>query len=88
MMRIYKYQLASAGYQEVKLPAGGKILSVAKQHGQLVMWARVNPAKPTKPRGIIIKGTGQPISVGELGEFIGTVLMEGGALVLHVFEAR
>jgi len=88
MIHVYKYLLDLVDYQAVPLPAGAEILSVAEQLSGLVMWAKVDPARPTVPRDIIIKGTGHPITNDELGRFIGTALMYGGTLVWHVFEAR
>lgn len=89
MKAIYKYQLGVTDVQTVELPAGAKVLSVGTQRESIFAWALVNTDRDTEPRTFVIKGTGHPIESGELDDtrFIGTVMLSGGALVFHIFEA-
>ena len=84
--RIWKYELAITDTQEVMMPQGALILSVANQNGKLCLWAMVVPANPDSRRIIEIIGTGNPFEVdtGIDRKFIGTAII--GSLVWHVFE--
>jgi hypothetical protein len=87
--RIFKYPLMMADLQVVKVPAGGVPLSVIEQHGTIVMYVRVpedNDPEVVKDLEIRIVGTGQVIEFDTNDiKFLGTVPMEGGDLIWHVF---
>lgn len=86
MKTIYKYELdLNAEEQRIWLPKGAKLLSVGNQTGNLVLWAEINTAKPDTVALIKIFGTGQPDIETQGLEFLGTVQMYGGSLVLHVY---
>ncbi len=72
----------------VNMPEGADVLSVAAQGDELMVWFRCDPAKPIKQRRLLVIGTGIPgeCPAADEARFIGTVLMMGGRLVLHVFE--
>lgn len=84
---VYKYQLnPTQTRQAVRLPLAAKILSVQMQGNDMVLWAMVDPeTELTEERAIAIHGTGHafyyPVT------HISTILLNEGALVLHVFEA-
>ncbi len=82
---IWKYTLAIADDVELCMPEGARILTVAEQHGLPWLWAMVDPAAPKVARRLAIRGTGHPL--GDVGDYIGTFMLERGALVFHVFEA-
>lgn len=82
---IWKFRLEVTDTQTVEMPIGAKILDAQMQHGELMLWALVDPAAPKEPRSIIIHGTGHP--VGNIGEHIATFQMNGGSLVFHAFES-
>ena len=87
---IWKYPLELTDGQQVMMPAGAEILSVAEQNGRLCLWALVDPAETLRlGRLIEIHGTGN-LSINTLRtrKFIGTCVTSGGALVWHVFEAQ
>lgn len=44
-MVIWKFKLAITDIQEIKIPEGAELLSVAKQNGNLCLWAMVDPSK-------------------------------------------
>ena len=85
-MVVWKYELEITDRQELPLPAGAVILSVANQRGKLCLWAMVNPIVITSIRCIEIIGTGHQIQ--DLGglKYIGTVVID--PLVWHVFERK
>lgn len=66
------------------MPQGTQILC-AREQGEksLCIWARVDPAQPMEKRRFVLCGTGHPASGGS---YVGTAMLFGGSLVLHVFE--
>lgn len=84
--QIWKYALGMHDLQEVAMPRGAAILSVAEQNGHLCLWAMVDADAPRENRMIAIVGTGNPIpSVDGLElRFIGTSVIP--PFVWHVFE--
>lgn len=86
---VYKYALHATDDQWVLMPKGAVLLHVAEQGGgQLYVWAHVDPAAPLVPRRIITIDTGHPAP--DIGQFdhVGTVLLHGGRIVLHVFDGE
>jgi hypothetical protein len=89
MKAIWKFPLAPADIQDVPMPPGAEILSVAVQKGSVCLWAQVVPAEMKESRRVAMIGTGIPIYEHDLpasAKFIGTVLLNDGSLVLHVFD--
>jgi len=84
--RIWKYELTVTGLQDIDIPTGSRLLSVAKQDGRLCLWAMVAPQNATEKRCIEIIGTGNPVPwrIGMERRHIGTVIMD--PFVWHVFE--
>lgn len=83
MKTIWKYEL-ELGSQTLELPQGAQPLSVAVQQGGVMLWALVTPEAPTCYRRVYVVGTGHELPE-DLGSYVGTVLLTGGALVFHVF---
>lgn len=93
---VYKYTIPITDHVTIDLPVGAQVLSVGVQKGvnvqgypeAMCLWALVRPKGPTEKRRFRIFGTGHPIKPGDLlfSRFLGTVMLEGGALVFHVFE--
>ena len=86
MKTIYKYPLEIADRQTLMLPAGHEILAVATQHGQPCLWVLVDTDEELMPFGIAMYGTGMPCSQTRK-DYIGTVQLLNGAMVLHLFAA-
>lgn len=86
MKTIWKFELQINDMQELTMPDGAEILSVANQNDKLCLWAMVNPSNENRRRYIEIIGTGRHIveGMGIDREFIGTVFI--GPFVWHVFE--
>jgi len=88
--RIFKYPLEIADRQIIKVPAGGIPLSIIEQRGDVVLYASVpedNDPEITKDLEIHIVGTGHIIAFDTVNDFkfLGTVSVEGGQLIWHVF---
>lgn len=84
-MTIYKFPAPINDEVALSMPVGAVVLSVALQAGEPVLWALVTPTAGYEQRRFHWRGTGHPAD--GLGRFIGTVLMHGGVLVFHLFEA-
>lgn len=85
-MTIWKFVLEISDIQEIQMPGGADILSVAEQDGRLCLWALVDPGAIRECRKVWIIVTGNPFPEAVELHFIGTVPMHGGALIWHVFE--
>lgn len=81
---VYKYAIPSMDVFTIDLPMGAKLLSVQAQRGVPHLWALVDPDLPVEHRHFRLAGTGHGIVGGV--EFVGTVQLYEGALVLHLFE--
>jgi hypothetical protein len=86
MYTIYKYTLSTTGMTDIYVPAGSKVLSVQDQYGQLTIWFLVpSTTGQSVTRRFHSYMTGDYIHQ-EPGEHVGSVLFDGGAFVVHVFE--
>ena len=86
MSVIYKYELEPKQVQDLMMPVGAKILHVANQFEKICLWALVDRLAEHKPRRFVIFLTGEQDFEAEKSNYLGTVLMQNGVLVLHVFE--
>jgi hypothetical protein len=87
--KIYRYKLNLLDEPTLLMPEGAEVLSVGPPRGYpdaLDLWALVEPKNVLKPYRFLIVGTGNSIPDG-LGRFIGTVTMNSGVHIFHVFEA-
>lgn len=96
-MTIWKYRLALTDTQTIRMPKEAKILTVQPQMSRrittdnsppdeyLQLWAIVDPTALMSDRQISIYGTGHTMPK-DPGRYISTVQLQGGSLVLHVFE--
>lgn len=87
MKRILKYTLDIVDYQELTLSENSKILSVANQRDNIVLYALTDELS-TCTYAIIMHGTGHPADDVIGAQFIGTVSLYNGSLVFHVFARR
>jgi hypothetical protein len=86
LKKIYKYILQITDHQTLTLPKGSKILSVAEQHDNIVLYALVDTVTgDVENVPIIIRGTGHTANYVEGCAFLGTVKLSGGRLMFHVF---
>lgn len=71
----------------IEMPKGAEVLSLQVQHGSAVLWAMVNPDERIKKERRRFKWVPTGGEVPRGGRFfVGTVQLEGGALVFHLFE--
>lgn len=68
------------------MPKGAEILSVGNSFNRPVLWARVDIDKESARRGFRIFFTGEDFPQEDEGHFIGTVIMDSGNLVIHVYD--
>lgn len=83
-MKVWKFVIADPE-TPVRMPQHATILHVGEQHGQVCIWALVDPTAPQVDRRFVIAGTGHDVPAYR-GRFFGTVLLAGGDLVFHVWE--
>jgi hypothetical protein len=83
---VWKYDLPDDPEAIIEMPRGARILSVQVQHGAPRIWALVDPAAPKVRRRFWIAGTGWRANSDGLGVFVGTIQLEGGRHVYHIFD--
>ena len=88
MTAVYKYDVILDDTFTLALPEGAEVLTVQMQHGIPRLWVRVDPTAPARPRQFRLAGTGHPIEDADDWRYVGTVQLQGGVLVLHLFESR
>lgn len=82
---IWKFPI-KFGLQKISIPEHSRLLSVAAQDDQLMLWAVVVPSNQKTQREIYVAMTGQSCDDELRGPFLGTVLFDRGEFVLHVFD--
>lgn len=82
---IHKYEL-DEGVCTFQLPVSAKPIHVAEQRGKLCVWVEfeANDFARTEHTFEVV-GTGVPFQKADFNH-IGTVLLMGGSLVLHVYH--
>ena len=86
MTTIYKYPLLPQPcLMTVGIPRGSKILCVQSQFGIPTLWASVDTEQPNVECRFRIVMTGQHSDDLRPDLYIGTVQLDGGTFVLHVF---
>jgi hypothetical protein len=62
-------------------------LHFAVQRGRMTLWSEVDPSAPLSTVHFRLAGTGHPLEdPPDRRRYIGTVLLEGGELVFHLFQ--
>lgn len=79
---VWKYTLGY-GLNNLAMPAGARVVHVGDQHGLVTLWAEVDPAADREQRLFVFVGTGHD---ADGGEYVGSAIVGGGALVWHVYE--
>lgn len=89
MNKIYKYKISPespGGITHLSLPHGAKFLSLQVQRGELTAWFQIIAMRPENWFvEIVCRATGQSFEPSDCGEYLGTVQMADGALVLHAY---
>lgn len=87
MNTIYKYPLDVLQVQTLRVPLTWEPLSVHVQNGAICIWALVDTrSQLDREVRVSVFGTGNAIQ-DDPGQFLGTVLLDAGSLVFHVFVA-
>lgn len=85
MKTIFKYFLPVSIPFTLAMPQGATILVAQNQAEAVVIWAEVEASAPLTTRTFVTTMTGEPLPRGKK-QFLGTVQLQGGALVFHVYE--
>jgi hypothetical protein len=85
MKKVYKYPVRIENRQNIAMPVEAEVLAVAAQRGEIQIWALVEPDKTSECRSFGVFGTAHVLPVAPM-KYIGTVQLENGDLVFHVFE--
>lgn len=90
MKTVYKYDLEPKDEQEILLPTGAKILSVANQREAMVLYALIDKDIRTEEVfKFVVRGTGHPIDFQvDDYNFLGTVKLMNGTLMFHIFYKK
>lgn len=84
---VWKYHLHSPVTQ-LEMPLFATVLSVGAVGGEAYLWALVDPVTPRREtRTIHCVNTGVNFEFARDAQYYGTVLLNGGVFVTHVFEA-
>jgi len=87
-MKIFKYNVAPQKIITIPMPQGAEILSFQVQHGEPCIWALVDEKAIFENRYFKLFGTGHEVyqDMGVVRKFIGTIQLDNGNLVFHLFE--
>jgi len=86
MKRIYKYSLDTIDQQVLRLPSNSKVLSVAAQGDNIVLYVRIDDTIVRMTDCLVlIHGTGHDADDTIDSTFVGTVNLYNGTLMFHVF---
>lgn len=86
---IYKYPLPLAAESTIDMPSGAQIIACQMQYDQPTLWALVDSEDTLlTPRHFAAVGTGggHPMLDSNRATYLGTCQLQGGALVLHIFQ--
>lgn len=87
MKTIYKYPLDIDDSQTILIPKGSKILSAVNIKEQCFVYAIVDTTVlDNEYKQFEIVGTGHLMDNNTKRNFLGTVIMQNGSFVAHVFE--
>ncbi len=85
-MMIYKCILPMMAEIDIWLPQGAQILHIDTQYGVPQLWALVDASAPLEAVRIKMRGTDGDINFNtEEWYHLGTIQMNGGALIWHYF---
>ena len=87
MRVVYKYQIPPRqGEFELELPKGAVPLYVNEQHGDECLWVLIDDQiRERSVRSFFCAGTGCTMPEDDI-QYVGSLFMDGGSAVQHVFE--
>ena len=83
---IWKYEIFRPGAFTLELPQGAKLLYVASQQNKPYMWFQVDPLEDLERRRFVLLATGIQYAVTGRVDYHGSLQMDDGALIYHLFE--
>jgi len=92
MKTIFKYELKCFGHsnlaEPVMMPHDAKYLHVGSQGGCMYIWAEIDTESRTLEHTFEVFGTGHEmyVDMGVEREHVGSLIMNDGALVFHVYH--
>jgi hypothetical protein len=87
MLTVWKYSVPVSDVFDLKMPVGTDPLCVAFQGNEARIWARVNPQAPLATHRFLLAGTGHVRADLAGARYLGTLFINEGVLVFHVFYA-
>ena len=92
MKTVYKYDIIAPAFGIIEGPIV-KLLHVGVQDESIKVWAEVDTSLPNRKFQFIPVGTGWNLgsdsdTIFDTHAYIGTVLLEGGNLVFHIYCAE
>ena len=84
-LTVFKYSWPGSGDRaQFDMMPGAEVIHVDNQREQICLWVRGNPSSESvERRTFVLCGTGHPAPGGP---HVGTVLLQGGRYVFHIFE--
>ena len=82
---IWKYELNLHGITTIQMPYGAEVLCVQPQHDKPVIWAVVDRRVETESRSFEMIATGG-YYYDERKKYIGTIQLDSGNYIAHLFE--
>jgi hypothetical protein len=76
--------VAPSARHDVEMPSVSSVLALQVQRDTPTLWVQVDPKSPVVTRTFEWVGTGYEVPAG--GEYIGTVQLQDGAFVFHLYE--
>jgi len=85
--QIWKFKIIPGPFS-IMMPKGAEVIHVETQRDEGCMWVLVDPIAEKDDRYFEVFGTGENIhyDMGVDRKHLGTFLLHGGGLVLHLFE--
>lgn len=83
---VWKYEFHLIDEFAIEMPKGARVLAAQEQYGSPMMWALVDPTQPVEMRRFRLAGTGHKIDNADHLTYVGTLQLQGGGLVFHLFE--
>ena len=85
---IYKYEL-SGTFNVLELPLKSKVLCAMNQREKMQLWVEINPTEIKKEaRKFLVEGTGHDYNDSGNREYIGSIKLQDGQFIFHVFEEK
>ena len=86
MKTIWKFAMPFDDVATVMIPQGATMLSVGVQDEMPMIWAVVDSEAPLTARRFRVAGTGHRLDLESTVQFIGTIQLENGRFIFHIFE--